>query len=256
MRIFKLFSYAFALGLLLVSCGPPETYEKGLSFYQVQKYDSALYYFDRLLPDDKEWLDSAKNMKKLCFEKIIHIHNWDLLSSAFITYGSDTSLINPSRKKFKDELITMIKNDSIKSFFKLYDNYKTKLPSDELKAALYYRFDTFLTGSTFKGTGSLANETIYFKREQEGDSLIHALSGKSKNGWVKDNKIYKDIFYTKDGLMSMSCRIFQGGGSYFGKGGSLTLIGKDSLKVNYGKALRNEKIIFIRMEDKEKKKAK
>jgi hypothetical protein len=54
----------------------------------------------------------------------------------------------------------------------------------------------------------------------------------------------------------MSCRIFQGGGSYFGKGGSLTLIGKDSLKVNYGKALRNEKIIFIRMEDKEKKKAK
>jgi hypothetical protein len=150
----------------------------------------------------------------------------------------------------------MIKNDSIKSFFKLYDNYKTKLPSDELKAALYYRFDSFLIGSTFKGTGSLANETIYFKRENEGDSLIHALSGKSKNGWVKDNKIYKDIFYTKDGLMSMSCRIFQGGGSYFGKGGSLTLIGKDSLKVNYGKALRNEKIIFIRMEDKEKKKAK
>ena len=250
MKKIKLFSYAFVLGLVLVSCGPPETYEKGLAFYQVQKYDSALYYFDRLLPDDKEWLDSAKYMKKLCFEKIIGIHNWDLLSSIFVTYSSDTSLINPSRKKFKDELITMIKNDSIKSFFKLYDNYKTKLPSDELKAAMYYRFDSFLIGSNFKGTRSLSNETIYFKREKEGDSLIHALSGKSRNGWVKGNKIYKDIFYTKNGLMSMSCRIFRGGGSYFGKGGSLTLIGKDSLRVNYGKALRNEKIIFIRMGEK------
>ena len=37
MKKIKLFSYAFALGLLLVSCGPPETYEKGLAFYQVQK---------------------------------------------------------------------------------------------------------------------------------------------------------------------------------------------------------------------------
>jgi hypothetical protein len=248
MRKIKLFTYAFALGLLLVSCGPPETYEKGISFYQVQKYDSALYYFDRLLPDDKEWLDSAKNMKKLCFEKIIHLHNWDLLSSAFITYGSDTSLVNPSRRKFKDELITMIKNDSLKSFFKLYDNYKTKLPSDELKAALNYRYDSFLNDFTFKGKGSLSGSIIYFKRESS--DIINALSNSSQNGWIKDNKIYKEISYDKDGILKMSARIFQGGGSYFGKGGSITLIGKDSVKVNYGKALRNEIVYFIR--DKKK----
>lgn len=45
-----------------------------MNFYNTQKYDSALYYFDRLLPEDEEWLDSAKLMKKRCFEKMILEH--------------------------------------------------------------------------------------------------------------------------------------------------------------------------------------
>ena len=43
MRKVLLLSYVFILGVILVSCGPPETYEKGMSYFQVQKYDSAMY---------------------------------------------------------------------------------------------------------------------------------------------------------------------------------------------------------------------
>ena len=51
----------------------------------------------------------------------------------------------------------------------------------------------------------------------------------------------------------MQPRIFQGDGTYFGKGGSVFLVGKDSLKINYGKALRGKVIYFVRDEKIETK---
>ena len=250
MRKVLLLSYVFILGVILVSCGPPETYEKGMSYFQVQKYDSAMYYFDRLLPEDEEWLDSAKVMKGHCVEKIISAHDWALLSETFITYGKDTSWNNPARKFFKNELLNMIKKDSVDGFYKMFDAYKTKLPSVELADAMHYRMDSFLEGYVFNGTASLKGQKLYFERSESG---VNAKSYKSLNGWDKNSTIYKDIQYDKEGVFIMQPRIYQGGGSYFGKGGSLRLVGKDSLKINYGKSLRGEVLFFIRDEKIETK---
>lgn len=242
------------LSCLIVSCGPPEQYEKGMVFYNTQKYDSAMYYFDRLLPADDEWLDSAKIMKSLCLKKMIVDHDWSLYNAQLDIYGRDTALMNKGNNFLKEELISMIRKDSTKAFYKVYDTYKDRFSSTVMSYAMNTHIDSFLSTNIWNGGTSLKGQRLKFERNKE--NIINAVSDKSLNGWNKNMTIYKDITYDKEGVFKMSPRVFQGYyGSYFGKGGSVVFKGKDSVKINYGRALRNEIRYFIRgdkvkMEDK------
>ncbi len=249
MRIVKLFSYAFALGLLLVSCGPPETYEKGLSFYKVQKYDSALYYFDRLLPDDKEWLDSAKNMKQLCFEKMIVNHDWVNYNKQLDLYGKDSLLMKTANKTLEKELINMINKDSTKAFYKVYDSYKDRFNSLVLMSVMNKHIDDFLKDYNWKGTKGLSKGKLKYERNNKNESQL--ISNVNNDFWSKNIVIYKEIKYTKDGKFSMKPKLWNNssGGTYFAQKGSLRFISKDSLFIDYGTSMTSGRInYFIRGE--------
>jgi hypothetical protein len=239
----KLLLNALIILITVISCGPPEQYEKGMSYYNTQKYDSAMYYFDRLLPDAEEWLDSAKNMKTLCLEKMITGHDWVMYNSQLDIYSRDTALMSKSNKVLEQELSKMIKNDSLVAFYKVFDTYKARFNSEIMKTAMHSHMDGFLNTHKWKGTGSLSGQTLYFERDEEGSN---GKSAKTLNGWNKGLTIYKAIAYDKEGIFTMKPRIYRGGGSYFGKGASVAFKGKDSLKVNYGKALHNTVNYFVR----------
>ncbi len=242
----KLLLNALVILVTVISCGPPEQYEKGMSYYNTQKYDSAMYYFDRLLPDAEEWLDSAKNMKTLCLERMITGHDWLMYNSQLDIYSRDTSLMAKSNKVLEQELMKMIKNDSLVAFYKVFDTYKSRFNSEIMKNVMHSHIDEFLNKHKWKGTGSLSGQTLYFERDEEG---ANGKSAKTLNGWNKGLTIYKAIAYDKEGIFSMKPRIYRGGGSYFGKGGSVAFKGKDSLKINYGKALHNTVNYFVRDEE-------
>jgi hypothetical protein len=234
MKKIKRLIYAFALGMLITSCGPPDAFEKGADFYQAQKYDSAMYYFDRLLPEDKDWLDSSKAMKKLCFEKIILAHNWELYNSQLDIYGKDSLLMNLTDKDLEEELINMINKDSTKAFYKVYDTYKDRFDSLVLTSVMNKHIDDFLKDYNWKGTKDLSKGKLKYERNSKNESQL--ISNINNSFWSKNIIIYKEIKYSKEGKFSMKPRIFRGGSgsSYFGRKGSLTFIGKDSLSVNYG----------------------
>lgn len=172
------------MGLLLVSCGPSETYKKGLSFYQVQKYDSALYYFDRLLPDDKEWLDSAKNMKKLCFEKMIVNHDWVNYIKQLDLYGKVSLLMKIANKTLEKELINMINKDSIKAFYKVYDTYKDRFNSLVLMSVMNKHIDGFLKDYNWKGTKGLSKGKLKYERNNKNESQL--ISNVNNDFWSKN----------------------------------------------------------------------
>jgi len=241
----KYYLYVFSalIALTIVSCGPPEQYETGMNFYNTQKYDSAMYYFDRLTPDAEEWLDSAKKMKALCLDKMILGHDWVMYNAQLDVYGRDTSLMASSNKTLEQELLKMIRSDSLRAFYKVYDTYNARFNSAIMTSVMNTHVDEFLNKNYWKGTGSLAGQKLYFERDAEGSN---GKSGNSLNGWNKGMTIYKAIVYTKEGVFEMKPRIYRGGGSYFGKGGSVMFKGKDSLKINYGKALHNEVSYFLR----------
>lgn len=243
-KILPLFS-ALIFALLIVSCGPPKQYETGMNFYNLQKYDSAMYYFDRLLPDDKEWLDSAKIMKQFCLEKMILRHDWAMYNMQLDLYGRDTSLMRKSNLSLEKELLKMMRSDSLKAYYKVHDSYKNRFSSTVLASVMQTHMDEFLNDNFWKGGKGMAGHKLYFERDKEGSN---AKSGKTLNGWTKGMTIYKAIVYDTNGTFSMKPRIYRGYGSYFGKGGSISFQGKDSLKINYGKALRYEKRFFIRDE--------
>ena len=234
MKKIKRLIYAFALGMLITSCGPPDTFEKGADFYQAQKYDSAMYYFDRLLPEDKDWLDSSNAMKKLCFEKIILAHNWELYNSQLDIYGKDSLLMNLADKDLEEELINMSRKDSTQAFYKVYDTYKDRFNPKVLNSAMNNHIDDFLKDYSWNGTSRVLskNKLKYEINSENVRQLISFIN--SGSGWSKDKVLYKEIEYLKEGKFSMKPRIFRGGSSYFGRKGSLTFIGKDSLSVNYG----------------------
>jgi hypothetical protein len=242
-KILPLFS-ALLFALLIVSCGPPKQYETGMNFYNLQKYDSAMYYFDRLLPDDKEWLDSAKIMKYLCLEKMISRHDWAMYNLQLDLYGRDTSLMRKSNSYLEKELLKMMRSDSLKAYYKVHDFYKNRFSSTVLASVMQTHMDEFLNNNFWKEEKNGGGK-LYFERDKEGSI---AKSAKTLHGWTKGIPIYKAIVYDTNGTFSMKPRIFRGHRSYFGKGGSISFQGKDSLKVNYGKALRYEKLFFIRDE--------
>ena len=245
MKKIKLFSYAFAIGLLLVSCGPPETYEKGISFYQVQKYDSALYYFDRLLPEDKEWLDSAKNMKKLCFEKMIVNHDWVNYSKQLDLYGKDVLLIKTANITLEKELINMINKDSTKAFYKVYDTYKDRFDSLVLTSVMNKHIDDFLKDYNWKGTKSLSQGKLKYERNSKNESQL--ISNVNNYFWSKNILIYKEIKYSKEGKFSMKAKLWDNssGGTYFTQKGSLRFISKDSLFIDYGPSNATIRICYF-----------
>lgn len=237
-----LLSYSSLLFISLVSCGPPESYETGMNFYNVQKYDSAMYYFDRLLPDDKEWMDSAKIMKGLCLEKMITRHDWVMYCAQLGPYGRDTALMNKASKILEKELLTMARKDSTLAFYKVYDAYLDKFSSEVMSKVMTTHIDEFLSGSEWDGRTGFEGQRLIFERDKDG---MQGKSNKTMNGWNIGKTIYKNISYRKEGVMTMKPRIWGYWGEYFGGNGSMRFMGSDTLKINYGTDIRGGAINYF-----------
>ena len=252
----------FSLTLLyaLQSCNSaPDVFTKGYEYYTAQSYDSSLYYFDRLLPENEEWLDSAKAMKIKCFEGMAKNHKWAMLGAANSSYSADTILIAEGAKYLERELTSIWKKDSLDMLYRVIDQHKTKLPNSAVTAALNGYEESILAGYEWVGSGSLKGQKLYFVREIAKDwkgndqgNKIQGKSNRSKNGWTKNNIIYRNIAYDSAGIYNVQPRIFKSYGNrqYFSKHGSMRIIGKDTLKINYGKSLRSKSINFFIRGDK------
>ena len=253
--------------LLLASCGgAPDTYTKAEQLYMVQKYDSAMYYFDRLLPEEEAWYDSAKVMKKRCFSEIVNHHFWDMYVSESATFKNDTALISHANSALRKELRAIVDMDSMEMLYRIIDNNK-EMPLEFFAEASQYYEDKLLPGYEWECFKGMAGQKIYFVREivdnwkgeNEGNKM-QAKSNRSKSGWTKDNVIYRNICYDSAGIYVAQPRIFQNGRyrnkQYFGKGGSMRIVSKDTLTliINYGGAVSsNNRIWFVRRDKLEEK---
>ena len=254
------------LALLIQSCGgAPENFTKGYEFFNSKKYDSSLYYFNKVSSDDKDWLDSANTMKAECFNEITKAHQWKMLGIANKTYAKDKKLIKEGAKHLQKELISIWKKDSMNLFYKIIDEHKDKLPKSAVTAALNKYEDNMLTGYEWEGRGNLKGQKLHFVREIAKDhkgknegNKIQGKSNKTKNGWNRNSIIYRNICYDSLGSYNAQPRIFKGYGTrqYFGKRGSIKFISKDKIKINYGQRLRDaSKYYFIRGKKLKPKKA-
>ena len=145
--------------------------------------------------------------------------------------------------------------------YRVIDQHKTKLPNSAVTAALNGYEESILAGYEWIGSGSLKGQKLYFIREIAKDwkgndqgNKIQGKSNRSKNGWTKNNIIYRNIAYDSAGIYNVQPRIFKSYGNrqYFSTHGSMRIIGKDTLKINYGKSLRSKSInFFIRGDKKE-----
>ena len=250
------------LALLIQSCGgAPEDFTKGYEFYNAKKYDSSLYYFNKVSVDDKEWLDSANTMKAECFNKMTKAHQWKMLGIANKTYAKDKKLIKEGSEHLQKELISIWKKDSMELFYKIIDEHKDKLPKSAITAAINKYEDKMLTGYIWEGKGKWKGRKLYFVREKskdkKGKNEGNKIQGKTDDGWWKKNiTIYRNISYDSLGSFSAQPKIFKGNYEYFGKRGSIKFISKDKIKINYGQRLKtNTKYYFIRGEKLKTKKA-
>ena len=244
--------------VLLASCGgAPDTYNKAEQLFIAQKYDSAMYYFDRLLPEEESWYDSAEVMKKRCFDEIVNSHFWSMYESEISTYKNDTALINHANNALRVELKNIVDLDSLQMLYRIIDNNKS-MPQNLFTESIEYYEDKVLPGYEWESFKGMLGQKLYFVREvvdnwkgeNEGNK-IQAKSNKNKNGWSKNNVIYRNICYDSAGIYSVQPRIFQNGRyrnkQYFGKGGSMRLVSKDTLIVNYGGAISSgNRVWFVR----------
>lgn len=240
---------------LLQSCNSaPDAFTKGYEFYTSKNYDSSLYYFDRLLPEHEDWLDSAKAMKIKCFQGMTKDHKWGMLGAANSTYGVDSLLINEGAKYLEKELVSIWKKDSMDMLYRIIDQHKTKLPSSAITAALNGYEDDLLLGYYWKGIKSLKGQKLYFTREiikdykgNDEGLKIHGKSALQTSYWNKNLAIYKNISYDSAGIYQVHPRIYKGYKQYFSKRGSMKFLGKDTLKINYGQRLStSNKVYFVR----------
>lgn len=257
-------------GLILIltmsGCGgPPETYHKAEELFSIEKFDSAMYYFDRLLPEDGEWLDSAKVMKKKCIEEIINHQYWSMFSSSLVTYQNDTALVNHGHRNFISEMKRIVDMDSMAMFYGIIDNNKS-IPVNLFKTAVEYYENKILTGYEWKSiqgkagnTSDMSGHYIYFVRETVDDwrgknegNKMQGKSNKSRMGWTKNNVIFRNVCYDSAGIYSMQPRIFQNSyyetKEYFGSKGSMSIISKDTIIMNYGQFRSGNKVWFIRLD--------
>jgi len=244
--------------VLLASCGgAPEIYNKAEQLYVAEKYDSSMYYFDRLLPEEERWYDSAKVMKKRCFDEIVNRHFWTMFSSELSTYQNDTVLVNHAKKALIEELKNIVDMDSLQMLYRIIDNNKS-IPTTLFTEATEYYEDRILTNYEWESFKGIKGQKLYFVRavvdnwkgENEGNK-IQAKSNKTKNGWTKNNVIYRNICYDSTGIYSLQPRIFQSGyyrtKEYFAKSGTLRFVSKDTLIVNYGGSIRSgNRVWFVR----------
>lgn len=247
-----------SLLLLIASCGgAPETYTKAEQLYMAQKYDSAMYYFDRLLPDEEQWYDSAKVMKKKCVSAMVKEHFWPMYSATLTTYVNDSALINHAHNALNIELKKIVDMDSMNMLYRIIDNNKT-IPSELFSKVTEYYEDNVLLGFEWKSFKGMKGQKVYFTREvvdnwkgeNEGNK-IQAKSNKTKSGWTKNNVIYRNICYDSAGIYNLQPRVFQEGyyrtKQYFGKKGSMRFVHEDTIIVNYGGSIRSGlRVWFVR----------
>lgn len=259
MKFITTLIFPLAFIYVLQGCNSaPDVFTKGYEYYTAKSYDSSLYYFDRLLPENAEWLDSAKTMKIKCFEGMAKNHKWNMLGAANSTYGADTLLIAEGAKYLEKELKSIWKKDSLEMLYRVIDQHKTKLPNSAITAALNGYEESILSGYVWQGTYPYKGQEIYFVREIVKDwkgndqgNKMQGKSNRSKSGWTKNNVIYRNIAYDSAGIYDIQPRIFQSGyyrnKQYFSKHGSMQIISKDTLNINYGKSLRSkDKVFFVR----------
>lgn len=246
--------------MFLTSCGgAPESYHKAEQLYIAQKYDSAMYYFDRLLPEEEEWYDSSKVMKKKCVTAMVDNHFWPMYSAALTTYVNDSSLINYAHDALSIELKKIVDMDSMHMYYKIIDG-NNGIPSELFGKITEYYEDKMLLGFEWESVKGMIGQRLYFTREvvdnwqgeNEGNK-IQAKSNKTKNGWSKNNVIYRNICYDSAGIYHAQPRIFQSGyrrnKQYFSEKGSMSFVHKDTILVNYGGTISsNNKVWFVRKE--------
>ena len=255
MKSIAILTFSLTLLYALQSCNStPDAFTKGYEYYTVQSYDSSLYYFDRLLPENEEWLDSAKAMKIKCFEGMAKNHKWAMLGAANSSYSADTLLIAEGAKYLERELTSIWKKDSLDMLYRVIDQHKTKLPNSAITGALNSYEDEMLLGYYWKGIKYLKEQKLYFTREvikdykgNDDDLKIHGKSALKTNGWKKNIAIYKNISYDSAGIYQVHPRIYKGYKQYFSKRGSMKFIGNDTIKINYEQRLNtSSKVYFVR----------
>ncbi|MDC1403560.1 hypothetical protein N8328_04060 [Crocinitomicaceae bacterium] len=255
MKSIAILTFSLTLLYALQSCNStPDAFTKGYEYYTVQSYDSSLYYFDRLLPENEEWLDSAKAMKIKCFEGMAKNHKWAMLGAANSSYSADTLLIAEGAKYLERELTSIWKKDSLDMLYRVIDQHKTKLPNSAITGALNSYEDEMLLGYYWKGIKFLKGQKLYFTREaikdykgNDDDLKIHGKSALKTSFWKKNIAIYKNISYDSAGIYQVHPRIYKGYKQYFSKRGSMKFIGNDTIKINYEQRLSSSsKVYFVR----------
>jgi len=233
----KLFQVLLVVGL--VSCGPPEEFKNGLDQMANKKFKRALMEFDRLDPEDKEWLDSAENRKEECFQALINRDDWSEFEESCNLYDEEGKFVRKMKRLAVDAVIERLESDSVSVLFELLDN-KDNGMSEELKKMISAGYlDQVLTNSYWKGEGELRGHEIYFKwkdSEKDGEpAKLHGYSNNYQNGWSKDMLMYMNIRYSKGGKFALAPRTWRFGSSSFRNNwGTLVIMGADKLKIYYG----------------------
>lgn len=245
---------------LVQSCNnAPSAFTKGYEYYTSKDYDSSLFYFNSVLPEDEDWLDSARAMKIKCFEGMAKDNKWKMLGAANLAYASDTLLIHEGAKSLTEELVSIWKNDSIETLYDIIDNHKANLPKMAIDSAMNAFEDHMLLGYYWKGIKALKGQKLYFTREalkgykgKDEGVKIHGRSALKTSYWKKDIVIYKNISYDSAGIFNVQPRIYKGNKQYHSKRGSMKFMGKDTIKVNYEQRLSTtNKVYFVRGDKKE-----
>jgi hypothetical protein len=238
-----------------------------------------MYYFDRITSEEGEWFDSAAAMKARSLEQMIRAGKWKQVGMAFTVYQHDKPLIIGCGSVLKNSLIkeAETKADVLYDFI---DDNREKMPEGLAEEILKdYEEDVFC-GYVWNGIKDFRGQALYFEREEvksnnkkRGDEdekeekvidmpqeeKTVPLQGKSvnfRNGWGKGMIIYKDIRYDKEGIWDLNPRIFRnsyyGYNQYFGKRGSVEILNRDTLKIDYERTItvgRNV-VYFVRGEER------
>jgi hypothetical protein len=253
----------FLVSLILIaltSCNnPPEAYEKAQLFFQSKKFDSSLVELNSITAEAKSWLDSSKKMQGKCFSEMARLGMWNMYGKSIQNFKNIKFISDTSSKILTESIITKLRLGNQNDVFNAVDNFKNVLPNEPLITGINKFLDQFLCASNWEAvSGDLRGHIIYFTREEYKTKHVESkgllLQGKSRNtvkSWHAGRVIYRNLRYENGGKFRMEPLIIKEEDFEYGENGSITILGNDSIKINYGQKLSasSSKKIFVRMKE-------
>ncbi|MFN5459183.1 MAG: hypothetical protein ACK5AY_04680 [Bacteroidota bacterium] len=194
-------------------------------------------------------------MQSICFKEMARLSMWKMLGSTFQFCQKDEKLFNKGSVVLSREIFEHLKSGRAKQAFDAADNYSGVLPKDPVLSGINLFLDDFLTKSNWEAGGDLKGHTLYFTREEfitkytPSKGLL--LQGKSRNtvkSWHEGRVIYRNLRYESGGKFRLEPLIIREEDFEYGDNGSMEILGKDSIKINYGQKLSasSSKKVFVR----------